>query len=114
MLYVIAIDYLPIQASSVPCKHIFLSAKETDMLKRNQMNPMMMKALQTLKFSLKKDRQSISFTNGWKTAKVEMMEAPKTTKDDLLAQLLIGDRQATTDALLKAFDDEQVELDGDN
>ena len=43
-----------------------------------------------------------------------MMEAPKTTKDDLLAQLLIGNCQATTDALLKAFDDKQIELDGDN
>jgi hypothetical protein len=67
-----------------------------------------------LKFSLKKDRWSISFTNGWKTAKVEIMEAQKTTKEDLLVQLLIGDCQATIDTLLKAFDDEQVELGGDD
>ena len=73
-----------------------------------------MEALQTLKFLLKKDCQSFSFTDGWKTAKVEMMEAQKSTKEDLLAQLLRGDRQATTDALLKVFDDKQVELDGDN
>jgi hypothetical protein len=103
-------DYLPIQASSVPCERVFSSAKETDTLKRNRMHPMLMEVLQTLKFSLKKDRRSISFTDGWKTAKVEMMEAQK-TKEDLLAQLLTGDRQATTDALLKAFDDEQVDDD---
>ena len=42
------------------------------------------------------------------------MQAPRTTKKDLLAQLLIGDHQATTDALLKAFDDKQVKLDGDS
>ena len=69
-------------------------------------------------FSLSADfparHRSFSFTDGWKTAKVEMMEAQKSTKEDLLAQLLTGDRQATTDALLKVFDDEQVELDGDN
>ena len=62
-----------------------------------------------LKFSLKKDWQSISFTDGWKTAKVEMMEAQRSTKEDLLARLLTGDLQATTDALLNIFDDEQVE-----
>ena len=113
-LFVIAIDYLLIQASSVPCERIFSSAKETDTLKRNRMSPMLMEALQMLKFSLKKDRRSISFTNGWKTEKAEMMRAPETTKEDLLAQLLTGDRQATTDALLKVFDDEQVEGDDDD
>ena len=63
-----------------------------------------------MKFSLKKDRQSISFTDGWKTSDTEMMEAQNTTKEDLLAKLLTGDHQATTDTLLKVFDDEQVEL----
>jgi hypothetical protein len=75
---------------------------------------MLMEALQMLKFSLKKDRQSISFTNGWKTAKVEMMPAWKATEEDLLAQLLIGDCQATTNALLNVLDDEEVELNSDN
>jgi hypothetical protein len=96
-------DYLLIQASSVPCERVFLSAKDTDTLKRNRIHPMLMKTLQTLKFSLKKDRRSISFTIGWKTAEVEMMEAQKLTKEDLLAQLLTGDPQATTDTLLKVF-----------
>jgi hAT family C-terminal dimerisation region len=117
-LFAIAMDYLPIQASSVPCERVFSSAKETDTTRRNRIHPMLMEVLQTLKFSLKKDRQSISFTDGWKTEKVKMMEAPKTTEEDLLAKLLTGDRQATTDALLTAFDDEQddeqVELGSDN
>ena len=109
-LFAIAKDYLPMQASSVPCEHVFSSAKETDTLKRNRIHPMLMEVLQTMKFSLKKDWQSISFTDGWKTSDAEMMEVRNTTKEDLLAKLLTGDRQATTDALLKVFDDEQVEL----
>jgi hypothetical protein len=75
---------------------------------------MLMEALQMLKFSLKKDQQSISFTNRWKTAKVEMMPAWKATKEDLLAQLLTEDYQATTDTLLNVLDDKEVKLDGDN
>jgi hypothetical protein len=75
---------------------------------------MLIEALQMLKSLLKKDRWSISFTDGWKTAEVEMMEAQKLTKEDLLAQLLTRDPQAATDTLLKVFDDEQVKLYSDN
>jgi hypothetical protein len=74
---------------------------------------MLMEVLQTLKFSLKKDCGSISFTDGWKTARVEM-EVQRSVKGDMLVELLTGDRQATTDTLLNIFDDEQVEPDGDN
>jgi hypothetical protein len=66
---------------------------------------MFMEVLQTLKFSLKKDRQSISFTGG---EKVEMRE-PRTRKlpnQDLLSHLITGDRQAATEALLDSFLDE--------
>ena len=43
-----------------------------------------------------------------------MMKVQKTTKKVLLSKLLTGDRQTITDTLLAVFDDEQVELDGDN
>jgi hypothetical protein len=101
-LFAIALDYLPIQASSVPCERVFSSAKETDTVKRNRIHPVLMEALQTLKFSLKKER--FNFTSGWQTApsKMKRMGNAGTTKD-LLAHLLTGDRQATTDALLHAL-----------
>lgn len=104
-------DYLPIQASSVPCERVFSSAKETDTLKRNRILPFFMEALQMLKFSLKKDRQLISFTEGWKTARAEMR---RVDKEDLLAQLITGDdRRATTDAVLNMAQKQEEELDSD-
>jgi hypothetical protein len=103
-LFAIALDYLPIQVSSVPCERVFSSAKETDIVKRNRIHPVLMEALQTLKFSLKKEQ--FNFTSGWQTApsKMKRMGNAGTTKD-LLAHLLTGDRQATTDALLHALSD---------
>jgi hypothetical protein len=62
-LFAIALDYLPIQASSVPCERVFSSAKETNTVKHNRIHPVLMEALQTLKFSLKKER--FNFTSGW-------------------------------------------------
>jgi len=46
---------LPIQASAVPCEHVFLSSTETNTKKRNRLSPLMMEALQMLKFYLKKE-----------------------------------------------------------
>ena len=102
-LFRIALDYLPIQASSVPCECVFSSAKETDTLKRNRIHPVLMEALQTLKFSLKKER--FNFTSSWQTAKSEMRKRNAGTTKDLLANLLTGDHQATTDALLHVLSD---------
>jgi uncharacterized protein YcbK (DUF882 family) len=49
-------DYLPIQASAVPCERVFSSSAETDTKRRNKIKPELMEALQILKFALKKDR----------------------------------------------------------
>ncbi len=112
-MFRIALDYLPIQASSVPCERVFSSAKETDTLKRNRIHPVLMEALQTLKFSLKKER--FNFTGGWQTALSDMKGTGNTsTTKDLLAHLLTGDRQATTDTLLHALSDSDDEDDNDD
>ena len=63
-------DYLPIQATSVPCERVFSSAKETDTAKRNRISPVLMEALQLLKFLLKKER--LNFTRGWSTPEAAM------------------------------------------
>jgi hypothetical protein len=49
-LYAIALDFLPIQASSVPSERVFSSSAETDTLRRNRIKPILMEALQMLKF----------------------------------------------------------------
>ena len=59
-LYAMAINYLPIQASSVSCKRAFLSSSEMDMKKCNRINDLLMEALQMLKFVLKWDHLSVN------------------------------------------------------
>jgi hypothetical protein len=52
-------DYLPIQASAVPCKRVFSSGSETDMKKCNRMSPVLMEALQVVKFLVKKNDSTL-------------------------------------------------------
>jgi hypothetical protein len=66
-------DYLLIQAMLVPCKCVFSSAKQTDTLNQNQISPVLMEALQLLKFLLKKEH--LNFINGWSTLEVVMSKA---------------------------------------
>jgi len=77
-------DYLPIQASAVPCERIFSSSSETDTKKRNRISPLLMEALQMLKFHLKKER--LNFTESWVTPESQMTEDDP--DEDLLDNLL--------------------------
>ena len=43
-------DYLPVQASAVPSERVFSSSAQTDTARRNRINPLLMEALQMLKF----------------------------------------------------------------
>jgi hAT family C-terminal dimerisation region len=83
-LFKMAMDYLPIQASSVPSERVFSSSAETDTKKRNRISPLLMEALQMLKFYLKKKR--LDFTESWVTTELQMtVDDPD---DDLLGKLL--------------------------
>jgi len=75
MLFSMAMDYLPIQASSVLCERVFSLSGETDTKRRNQISPLTMEALQMLKFHLKK--RCLSFTQGWVTSEKEMLASGK-------------------------------------
>ena len=92
-------DYLAIQATSVPCERVFSSAKVTDTVKRNQISPMLMEALQTLKFILKK--WQLDFIKGWATPEAAMRGESKSDVD--LGALLKDDADAAMDKILKEF-----------
>jgi len=91
-------DYLLIQAMSIPCEQVFSSAKETDTAKRNQISPVLMEALQLLKFTLKKQR--LDFINGWVTPEVAM-SGESVPDHDLLGALFKGNSNARIDNILK-------------
>ena len=100
-LFKLAMDYLPIQASAVPCERIFSSSAETDTKKRNRINSLLMEALQMLKFHLKKER--LNFTESWETLESQMTEDDP--DKDLLNNLLedVG-VQDTLDGIMRLLD----------
>ncbi|KIK13972.1 hypothetical protein PISMIDRAFT_117870, partial [Pisolithus microcarpus 441] len=71
-LFAITMDYLPIQASSVPCERVFSSSAETDTKKWNRIGPILMEALQMLKFHLKQEH--INFLANWATPTASLFE----------------------------------------
>ena len=93
------LDYLPIQASAVPCERVFSSSAETDTKRWNRIHPVLMEALQMLKFSLKQKR--LNFTAGLATPDCDM-EVPMDEEIEVLAR-------ADTDAILSLIGQDDKE-----
>ena len=102
-----ALDYLPIQASAVPCERVFSSSAETDTRWRNRISSLLMEALQMLKFYFKKER--LNFTKDWAVSEEEMTEVEQEV--DLLAKLFEGNYQDGLDRVLHAIN--AINLDSD-
>jgi len=85
-LFAMAMDYLPIQATAVPCEQIFSSSAETDTKRRSRISALLMEALQILKFRFKKER--LSFMKGWMTKENQLIEDDE---GDLLWTLIDAD-----------------------
>jgi hypothetical protein len=109
-IFAIAMDYLPIQASSVPCERVFSSSAETDTKRRNRISPLMMEALQMLKFQLRKER--LDFMTGWKTLREEMIDDDP--EEDLLHKVLLANFQDNLDSVIQAIDKHEDDNDNDN
>ena len=103
ILFAIAMNYLPIQATSVPCECIFSSSGETDTKKRSRISPLLMESLQILKFNLKKER--LSFTTDWITSEKLMTE--DYPDEDLLLKLLDGDYQDMLDSAIRSINNDE-------
>jgi len=71
-VFAIAMDYLPIQASSVPCEHVFPSSVDTDTKKGNRISPLLVEALQMLKYDFRKGR--LTFTSRLKLDARDLVE----------------------------------------
>ena len=98
MLFAMAMDYLPIQSSSVPCERAFSSSAETDTKKRNRIHPALMEALQLLKYAYKM-KGSLDFTRG-----ILSNEADLALNDgDLLANLVREPNSRALDSMLSAI-----------
>ena len=106
-------DYLPIQASSVPCERVFSSSAETMTKCRNRISPILMEALQMTKFFLKQER--LDFTRGWITSEKEMQQDVE--GEDLLAKVIEANltrsevEQAVDDIMVAIAKDEADDID---
>lgn len=99
-----AMDYLPIQATSVPCERVFSSSAETDTKRRNRIAAPLMEALQMLKFRFKKER--LDFMHGWMTDEKQLVEDDP--DEDLLQTLINQDTQSgqnNFDNVIRSMDD---------
>ncbi|KAF8479700.1 hypothetical protein DFH94DRAFT_693162 [Russula ochroleuca] len=83
---------------------VFSSSAETDTKKQNRIKPLLMEALQMLKYYLKKE--SLSFTEGWSLDEEELIkDAPE---EDLLHKLVNDNSQNTMDRVMRSLGDYNI------
>ena len=99
-----AFDYLPVQASSIPCEQVFSSSVDTDTNKHNRSSADLMEALQLLKYAYKKER--LNFTQHLLTHEDDLTgDAPELVGIDKLAESLKRtESHASTNDLLMSVD----------
>ena len=107
-----AMDYLPIQASSVPCERVFSSSGETDTKRRNRLAPVTMEALQIIKYNVR-GRRGMDFTDGLVTSQAQMTDDP--LEGDMLSPVVEGThRTVALDNLIAVIVGEEGEEDEGN
>lgn len=106
IVFLMAMDFLPIQASSVPCERVFSSSAETDTSRRNRLSPVLMEALQMLKFALKDN--PLNFTNDILTSEEDLLPRKVRPRNDLLGELASSrrgeDREDVMDNIVVAIE----------
>jgi len=96
-------DYLPVQASAVPCERVFSSSSETCTKKRNRISPILVEALQMVKFSVKKER--LNFTKGWASLEKDLVNTGLYDAESTIPLASVTD--GATDTLLRAVAEQE-------
>ena len=81
-LHRIALNYLPCQASSVPCKHLFSAGGEIATKRQAQLGAEQFEELQMMKFAW---RNNIGDLAAWNSAQVEQVDNEMREYEDMLA-----------------------------
>lgn len=95
-----ALDYLAIQGSAVPCERAFSSGAETDTKRRNRLGPTMFEALQFMKSWYKHDR--MDFMKPWTTPEHDMRAIVDLSEDPLAKLMSASAPNSAIDAVIAA------------
>jgi len=106
LLFCVAMDVLPAQASSVPCEHVFSSSKETCTLRRSRLSPQVM-ALQILKFSYRQER--LCFTRDLIAKEDDYRIAGPVTRSAAEELIVMGKFDELADLSITKVDNDNVE-----
>ncbi|KAJ8489040.1 hypothetical protein ONZ45_g13718 [Pleurotus djamor] len=98
LIFKVAVDVMPMQASSVSCERVFSSAKETDTLRRSRLSSMTMEVLQFLKFTYRAERKGLSFTDHYIAREDELLSLDADPND--LHRFVAERRERDVEALL--------------
>ncbi|KIK13481.1 hypothetical protein PISMIDRAFT_17949 [Pisolithus microcarpus 441] len=104
-IFAIAMDYLPIQASAVPCEQVFSSSAETDTKKQNHISPTLMEALQMLKYDYKKSH--LTFTEGTKLHQHDLLDDEPEELDCDSGGALVLHQEEAVDTLTESASQEE-------
>ncbi|KAF7971208.1 hypothetical protein HWV62_21904 [Athelia sp. TMB] len=106
LLFCLAVDVLPVQASAVPCERVFSSSKLTDESHRSNLSPFTMEMLQILKYRFRAER--LTFTDGLvsDTRELSVIDVPAEKIDELLAEGRISELKDMFIASWRAYEAE--------
>jgi hypothetical protein len=112
-IFRLAMDIIPIQASSVPCERVFSSGKQTMSPRRGRISAQLMEALQILKFSIRRET-ALKFSDmSWKEElkEFELLARSAPLGDaEAYGRSLEVDDNADSDNMLDELDERETNM----
>lgn len=108
LVFLVAMDVLPVQASAVACERVFSLSSETDTKRRRRLSALLMERLQFLKHSYKQEfGERLNLSTHWGVTRDNPQEfAVSTASSGLTADTLEWERQRKASQQLKDLWDE--------